>query len=123
MKKLIAIILLFFIITMGFGQTSAHVEVLEPEEYKIRISEDPKQFIDIRTPEEFLDGHIEGAENIDFLADGFLFKMQKFDREEPVYIYCRSGNRSSKAAAQLSDMGFSKIIDLKGGYKAWTQIE
>ena len=49
--------------------------------------------------------------------------MQKFDKDEPLYIYCRSGNRSSKAAAQLTEAGFKKIIDLKGGYKAWKNLE
>lgn len=102
-----------------FAQETPEIMVLEPAEYKQIINKDSIQFIDVRTPEEYKAGSIEGAENIDFLADDFLKNMEKFDKEEPVYLYCRSGNRSAKAAAQLSEMGFKQIIDLKGGYKAW----
>lgn len=102
-----------------FAQETPEIMVLEPADYKQVISKDSIQFIDVRTPEEYKAGSIEGAKNIDFLADDFLKNMEKFDKEEPVYLYCRSGNRSAKAAAQLSEMGFKQIIDLKGGYKAW----
>ena len=113
-------VFLFLIISLPvFAQEKPGIIVLEPAEYKEQIANDSIQFIDVRTPEEFEAGSIEGAENIDFLADDFLKNMEKFDKEEPVYLYCRSGNRSAKASAKLSEMGFKKIIDLKGGYKAW----
>lgn len=113
---------MFFTLT-GFSQDAARVEVLEPGIYKDLILPLPEQFVDVRTAEEFQKGHIKGAENIDFLKKDFLVRMEKFDREEPLYIYCRSGNRSGKAAVQLSKMGFKKVIDLKGGYKAWIENE
>lgn len=108
---------------MASAQDSTIVQVIDPEVYELQIEKEEVQLVDVRTPEEFNEGHIEGAENIDFLADGFLPNFEKFDKSKPLYIYCRSGNRSGKAAAKLSEMGFSKIIDLKGGYKAWTAEE
>ena len=123
MKKITAIFCLMFITSVGFSQDSAGIEVLEPEVYQLHVEGSPEQFVDVRTAKEFGQGHIEGAENIDFLEEGFLSKMQKFDKDKPLYIYCRSGNRSSKAAAQLTEAGFKKIIDLKGGYKAWKNLE
>ena len=119
MKKL-TLIFLFSIISFAvFAQEKPEIKVLEPAEYKKEISQESIQFIDVRTPEEFEAGSIEGAKNIDFLADDFLKKMEVLDKNGPVYIYCRSGNRSAKAAAQLTEMGFQQVIDLKGGYKAW----
>ena len=123
MKKWIISCFIFFFAMVIYAQDSDRIQVLEPEIYKLKLENSPRQFVDVRTPQEYNSGYIDGAENIDFKAEGFLSKMDKFDRNEPVYIYCRSGNRSSKAAAQLSEMGFTNIIDLKGGYKAWIEIE
>ena len=119
MKKLMFVFLFSIVSLPVFAQEKPGIIVLEPAEYKQQIANDSVQFIDVRTPEEFEAGSIEGAENIDFLADDFLNKMDNLNKDEPVYIYCRSGNRSAKAAAKLSEMGFEQIIDLKGGYKAW----
>lgn len=124
MRKKMLITFCFLLLTVaGFAQNSGEVEVLRAKVYQKQVSSAPQQFVDVRTPQEYKEGHIKGAENIDFLKENFLSKMDKFDRNEPLYIYCRSGNRSSKAAAQLTDMGFKQIIDLDGGYKAWEKIE
>ena len=123
MKKLSILVFFLFTFNSAFAQNSAKVQVVEPEVYKLAIKEGPKQFVDIRTSKEYDRGYIEGAENVDFLRDDFLLNMQKFDKEKPLYIYCRSGNRSSKAAAKLTEDGFTNIIDLKGGFKAWNNVE
>lgn len=122
MKKILITLCFALTASVSFAQNS-ETKVIEPQVYQAHLAESPTQFVDVRTPQEYGEGHIEGAENIDFLAEGFLLKMQKFDKNEPLYIYCRSGNRSQKAAAQLSEAGFRNIIDLKGGYKAWQELE
>ena len=122
MKRLTFVLLLLLLNFGVSAQEKAGIKVLEPAEFEQVIKKDSVQFIDVRTPEEYADGAIEGSENIDFLADDFLKNMEKFDREQTVYLYCRSGNRSAKAAAQLSEMGFKEIVDLKGGYKAWMEF-
>lgn len=123
MKKILSILLLTFFATASFAQEKNPLKLLSPAEYEQEVKKEKIQFVDIRTPKEYNEGAIKGAENIDFLADGFLSKMEKFDKSKPLYIYCRSGNRSAKAAAQLSEMGFENIIDLEGGYNAWKEFE
>ncbi len=78
--------------------------------------------IDVRTPEEFKEGHIEGALNISVLSGDFKKKINELPKEAPVYIYCRSGKRSKKAAIQMDSLGFKKIFDIEGGYIAWKKF-
>jgi len=78
------------------------------------------QLIDVRTPNEFSNGHIENAVNVDFFnQNNFGAAFTKLDKKKPLYIYCRSGKRSSRAAKQLAGLGFEKIYDLEGGYIKW----
>ena len=104
----------------GFAQHSEVISVIPADEYKKEIKKKDSQLVDVRTPEEFKKGHIKGAKNIDFFSEDFITQFEALNKNEPVYIYCRSGNRSAKASKKLSEAGFEKIIDLKGGYKAWT---
>lgn len=120
MKKAVLIFLLALLSNLSFAQKSAELKILIPAEYYKQITAEEVQLIDVRTPEEFEAGHIEGAKNIDFFSEEFPAAFEKLDRTKPLYIYCRSGNRSQKAAAKLSEMGFVTIIDLEGGFKAWT---
>jgi len=79
------------------------------------------QFVDIRTPKEYEAGYIDDAINISIAdKEKFLTTVQKLDKEKPIYIYCYSGWRSHRAAKLLASIGFRKIYDFKGGYKAWT---
>lgn len=78
------------------------------------------QLVDVRTSQEYRKGHLAKAQNIDYYQKSkFDEEFGKLDRSKPLYIYCRSGHRSRKAAARLINMGFSLIIDLKGGIKNW----
>ena len=73
--------------------------------------------IDVRTKTEFKQGHLKGAKQVDFLQpEKFESFFKKIDTLQPVYLYCRSGNRSQKAAKYLESIGFKEIYDLKGGY-------
>lgn len=80
------------------------------------------QLIDVRTPEEFAEYHIEGAKNIDIFSEDFEEQIQQLDRNEPVYVYCRSGKRSNDAAQKMQKMGFQKIYDLQGGILEWEKM-
>ena len=98
-------------------------EILEYMEFKNQIVNNV-QLVDVRTSEEFNTGHIEGAINIDFKNDEVFYQsFQRLDKKNPVYVYCRSGNRSKKSADKLLEMGFSKVYDLKGGYIDWNLNE
>lgn len=121
MSKLkILIIMGFFTSIFGIkAQTSSNIEVLDITEYKAQINDKKVVLIDVRTPKEFDDGHIENSVNTDFFDPQFISYFSKYDKNEPIYIYCQSGNRSGKASKKLSELGFTKIYDLKGGYGSW----
>lgn len=76
--------------------------------------------LDVRTPEEFAEGHLEGAVNIDWYQTDFINKLDAVDRGEKVYVYCKKGGRSAEAAKLMDSLGF-KVIDLTGGYDAWLE--
>lgn len=120
MRKLMMVVMLFFGVSAAFPQSSAEISVIEVEEYKKKIAKKDVQLVDVRTPEEYKEGHIKGAKNIDFFSEDFVEQFEGMDKNEPIYIYCRSGNRSAKASKKLSEAGFKNIIDLEGGFKAWT---
>ncbi len=77
------------------------------------------QLIDIRTPNEFFNGYIENAKNIDVYNPNFKNEISKLDKTKELYIYCRSGNRTGKISKKLEAMGFIKVYDLKGGINNW----
>ncbi len=70
--------------------------------------------IDVRTVEEYEESHIAGALNISVLSDDFNEKINEFPKDAPIFIYCRSGKRSKKAAIQMDSLGFKKYLILKG---------
>ena len=79
--------------------------------------------LDIRTPEEFQEGHLEGAKNIDFKADDFSEKIAKLDRDKPYVVHCRSGGRSGQSLETFKKLGFKNIIHLDGGILGWQEAE
>lgn len=81
------------------------------------------QLLDVRTPEEYAQGHIAGAANIDVFNRDFIRLAEKdLDKSKPVAVYCRSGKRSADAARQLAAKGF-KVVNLEGGIMAWAQSQ
>ena len=102
------------------GAQSEAIKILNASDYRSAISSGDVQLVDVRTPGEFRSGNIASAINIDFFQPTvFAEKFSRLNKEKPVYIYCRTGARSQKAASKLLDMGFSEVIDLRGGYMQW----
>lgn len=73
--------------------------------------------IDVRTPGEFAEGHLAGVEHVDFMNPTFRERVDALDRDQTYYLYCRSGNRSGKAAGLMQEMGFTDVYNV-GGYDA-----
>jgi len=119
--KLLPVLSLFITTTIGCeAQQKEGISVISAEEAKTAMAaEGELVLVDVRTPEEFAEGYIEGAKNINFHDADFEAQMLQFDKEKPLYIYCRSGARSSKAAEQLQGMGFKEIYDIDGGILNW----
>jgi len=92
--------------------SSSPVE-LETGEFLRRRSPDAP-VLDVRTPGEFSQGHLVGAVNLDIMDAGFLEEVERLglDREAPVYLYCRSGNRSGKAARLLRENGYTRAYNV-----------
>jgi rhodanese-related sulfurtransferase len=111
-----------FLNSLFGGETKPidEIHILDVTTFKEAISTQNAQLVDVRTKLEYNAGHIENAINIDFFdRSNFTENFASFNREQPIYLYCRSGNRSQRAAKKLAQIGFKKIYDLKGGYKAW----
>jgi rhodanese-related sulfurtransferase len=104
----------------GSTLNSDKFEILDKKAFKRVIQQKNIQLVDVRTSREFKSGHINKAINIDlFQISNFKLAFEKLNKNKPVYLYCRSGSRSKKAARKVLDMGFEKVYDLKGGYMHW----
>ena len=95
-------------------------EVLGVDDFEAKMKTKGAQLIDVRTVEEVNEGSIEGSRNIDFYSDNFESQILSLNKELPVLVYCRSGNRSGQTAEMLRNAGFKKIYDLKGGFEEWS---
>ena len=75
--------------------------------------------LDVRTPGEFRQGYIDGAVLLDYYAPDFRERFAALDRRTTIFMYCRSGNRSSSVLALADELGFERVFDLRGGILAW----
>ncbi len=76
------------------------------------------QIIDVRTPEEFAGGHLEGAQNINLQSSDFSSQINALPKDSSYIVYCRSGNRSADAVAQMKQAGFTNVVDAGGVQEA-----
>jgi len=102
-------------------ETLGVIQLLSVEEFVTHIKDKEVQLIDVRTEKEFTEKHIEKAKNFDIQSEKFNELVLTLDKNEAVYLYCRSGKRSKKASVELQKLGFKKIYDLKGGFLAWRE--
>ena len=82
--------------------------------------------VDVRTDAEVAEGMIEGAAHVDFYSADFTAQMEAAygeDKDQAIYLYCRSGGRSGKALNQLKQAGFTNVHHLVGGFMAWSASE
>lgn len=98
---------------------NGEINVITPADFKEKSAN--QTILDIRTPQEFASGHIEGAININLFDKSFETQILKFDKTKPLFIYCRSGSRTAKASKKASSLGFEKLYDLQGGLKNWAR--
>ena len=99
---------------------AAGTVALLPAEQFAAASEQPGVvLLDVRTPEEFADGHIEGALNVDVNSPDFTAQMADLDPVITYAVYCRSGNRSATATSYMLQEGFAPPYELAGGIVAW----
>lgn len=113
MKNIVVFLMLSVVVSACSQSKSKFITELSQEDLETGI------LLDVRTPQEYGSGHIDKAINIDWLGEGFEEKAQGLDKTRPVYVYCKMGGRSAQAARVLDSLGF-EVVDLKGGYDAYT---
>ena len=109
---------MFATLFCGCGNTKNNesVKTVNVEEFAEKMAQQDVRLIDVRTPKEYAEGHLVGAENIDVKAADFAERIK--DLKGTVAVYCRGGRRSIKAAEQLSKQGCT-VYNLDGGILAW----
>lgn len=114
-------LLVSFVILSCNGQALKDIKTIEAKDFAetINTTQNP-QIIDVRTPEEFAEGHIDNAANVNWLGDHFIADAEKFDKTKPVFAYCKSSARSKKASEKLQELGFKNIYELEGGFMKWS---
>ena len=95
------------------------INVVSPSEFKEKSKN--QTIVDIRTPQEYKQSRIKNAVNINLFSKTFLEEVGKLDKSKPVFIYCRSGNRTSSASRKMMKLGFEQVYDLQGGISNWAK--
>jgi thioredoxin len=114
----------FYILVIAFITLSCNsqtaVQTINVDSYSAKIKATPNaQILDVRTPDEYATGHIENSDNVDWLTESFVLKTDKYDKTKPVFVYCKSGGRSTKASEKLAELGFTTVYNLDGGMLKW----
>ncbi len=117
MKKVIALIASVLLMA-GCSSSSSAVD-LSVTEFSSKVAEAGVITLDVRTPGEFAEGHIEGAQLIDFQSGNFENEISALDKNATYAVYCRSGNRSGQAVKVMHDAGFHNVYNLNGGVIDW----
>jgi len=102
-------------------QKAAVIENVDAKRFKELVDEGKGIILDVRTPEEVAGGYINNASTININDADFEAKINLMQKDKAIYVYCRSGGRSSRAAAILEKNGFTKVYNLTGGIAAWEQ--
>lgn len=123
--KRIAFILLLSIVSFSCTKKTSNQssKLLPREAFKDSLSKPEVQVVDLRTAEQHEEeGSFDKAKNIDYEKENFQDIMQEnFDKSQPIYIHCKGGIKSEKAAKELEELGFEKIYELKGGFDDWSE--
>jgi rhodanese-related sulfurtransferase len=118
MKKVFALIS-SLILLVGCSTSTAGATNMNVVEFSKKITESGVVILDVRTPGEFAEGFIEGAQMIDFQSGNFETEIGTLDKDVTYAVYCRSGNRSGQAVKIMQDAGFLNLFNLEGGVIDW----
>ena len=121
MKKILTCLITALGLTTACGQ--ANYENTDVKGFAELVNDTNVVVLDVRTAEEFKDGHLEGAVNIDYKQGDFVEQaVVKLPKESTIAVYCRSGRRSAGAAELLAKEGY-RVVNMKGGIIAWQEAQ
>ena len=120
-KKILTLLLSVTVLSLNTACGQKVYEDVDVNGFAKLIAEPSLVILDVRTAEEFNEGHIEGAVNVDYKQDGFVEKsLTMLPKDQTIAVYCRSGRRSASAAELLAAEGY-KPVNLLGGILAWKE--
>lgn len=121
-RRAIFLILMTMSATQIFGcNGNDRIPSVSAAEFDKEIKADSVQLLDVRTPQEYAEGHIDGALNINVQSNDFQQTAEKeLSKDSKILVYCRSGRRSMDAAEILTNLGY-KVVNLKGGIIEWKE--
>ena len=121
MKKIFVCLLAMLGLTTACGQQN--YEDMDVKGFAELMKDPNVVVLDVRTADEFKDGHLVGALNIDQAQSDFIEKVKaELHADKTIAVYCRSGRRSASAAGRLAAEGY-KVVNLKGGILAWKEAK
>lgn len=113
------VVLICLLVSVVSGAKAQQVDV---PVFQQSVQKNGAQVFDVRTAGEFNTGHLHGALQADYTKkQEFAERVQYLDKQQPIYVYCLSGGRSTAAAKWMRENGFKEVIELKGGINAWKQ--
>jgi rhodanese-related sulfurtransferase len=126
MALLLASICLYF--QGGIAQSESKIQIIKnitpKEAYALILkNKDTQSFVilDVRTPSEFANGHIENAVNLDYYSETFKNVLNKLDYNKTYLIYCRTASRSGRVLDLMKELGFREVYNIAGGITDWKE--
>lgn len=107
----LAVLVALLVLAGCAASDAAAVTTIDADEAVTLAGSDDVVVIDVRTPDEYDAGHLEGAELLDLSGGEFAQRIGSYDRDTTYVLYCRTGNRSAQAAALMDELGFTDVRD------------
>ena len=118
MKKITLLFVALFSTILSYAQQGHEKHMIDSIEVSPKLLKKIKKgkviLVDVRTPEEYKAGHLKYSQNIDYKKEDFKAQIEKLDKKKPVYLYCRTGNRSGKSVDVLKGAGFTNVYNIGG---------
>lgn len=123
MKKILSLLTAISFGTTGCSAQSDSIDTLAPQAFIKQAKADTTAIIlDVRTPGEYKEEHLAGAQQLDFLNTSvFDAGIKLLDKSHTYYVYCRSGKRSHNACIKMKKQGL-KVFDMEGGILNWKKL-
>lgn len=111
--------IVFLILLLPFAlQAQQQKKILTPQEFKTKLGEKTAVLLDVRTPEEFAEGHLTNALNKNVNDKDFSTFAARLDKSKTYFVYCLAGKRSHAAAEDMRKKGLT-VYELQGGIESW----